>query len=606
MGYILNTADSSFHQAIYRLWGSPIEQKTYFREAALEEAALLLGEKKGLELLFGYASIFEPSGVFAGTAWEDLKGLNPGLTRGTLMAGGTLAAAETLSNLRILGLAGGIYMSPEMTSNEAREYLENLLAHNIDLLAVKDTGSNQHSWNDKNDCAISLMRYLASHCFSPKIFELLERDISNLVAQRPIVVSEVISRVNSACNLAGGNVKCYPTLHTCQQALFSPSELAQRQGDYLQEIKKAGDLSLLTEASQLRDSMLATGLVSLHHAIFLRYIAKEKPYLLEAFFGKTKAARAALRRNFSLICKIIEQIGMEETSQCIFGLYQMFDRQVFTVEVVRELEEIFSDQLAICSPLTKSGKNSRNIKKEILAGLISILGQPLGAAQGFNPTCQSTRLLSYLAQKYPEKLIRLARKLLSSGEIAFVYEGKSISSSNLEHSELKDVAHIDSLSVWMLPHLDAIYGEMLKRATGRGFDPHRWVNSHFYIEGVLPGFAERGKDNEQEFVDLFHQYYFPSSGCIKTHLPQPAGIMAYDRNGRQLGPHAILIQRVEDNQNGEVRVYFYNPNNDSLQHWYNGIMTSVKDHGERHGEASLRFDDFINCLYAFHFPESQF
>ncbi|MBT2679148.1 hypothetical protein J7E38_09040 [Bacillus sp. ISL-35] len=603
MGYILKTADSSFHGALYQLWGSAEEQKKHFREMVLEEAAMLLEENKGLEYLYGYASIFESAGVFAGTVWEDLKGLNPSLTRGTLMAGGSMAAAEALSNLRILALARGVYANPEMTSKEAAAYLENLLALNVDILALGETKKNQKRWKDNDDCAGSLMRYLASCCFSAKIFDLLEQDITNLLAQRPIIVREVISMVNSACNLAHGNVSRHPTLQACQRSLFFPSELARRQGDYLQEIKNAGDLVLLSEASQLRDSMLESGLVSTYHDTFLQYISKEKPYFLEIFFGKSRAARAALKRNFPLIRKITEEITGKEASQSIYGLYHMFERQVFSAEVVRELEAFVCDHSSKVNPLNENSRNRLTRRDQILTGLISILGHPLGAAQGFNPTCQSTRLLSYLSQKYPHKLISMARRLLTSGEIELQFEGQAISSSSLVRCELKDLVHIDSLSAVMLPHLDAIYGEMLKRAAGRDSDPHKWVNSQFHMAGVFPGFAERNKNNEHEFVALFHHFYFAGADTIKKHLPQPAGILMYDRKGNLLGPHAILIQRVEAKQDGDLRVYFFNPNNDSLQHWYNGVMTSVRDNGEQHGEASLRFEDFIKCLYAFHFPD---
>ncbi|WP_139378326.1 hypothetical protein [Mesobacillus jeotgali] len=603
MGYILKTADSSFRRALYQLWGCAEEQKIHFRETVLEEAAMLLGEKKGLEFLYSYAAVFEPAGVFTGTVWEDLKGLNPSLTRGTLLAGGTMAAAEALSNLRILALARGVYINPEMTSSEATGYLENLLALNIDILALGETKKSQKRWKDKDDCAGSLMRYLASCCFSPKIFDLLEQDITNLVAQRPIIVREIISMANSACNLAHGNVSSHPTLHACQRSLFFPSELARRQGDYLKELKNAGDLVLLTEASQLRDSMLESGLVSSYHDTFLQFISKEKPYLLEVFFGKSSAARAALKRNFPLIRKITEEITGKEASQSIYGLYHMFERQVFSAEVVRELEALVSDQSAMVNLFNENNSNRLTLRDQILTGLISILGHPLGAAQGFNPTCQSTRLLSYLSQKYPYKLISMARRLLTSGEIEIQFEGKAISSSDLVRCELKDVGHIDSLSAVMLPHLDAIYGEMLKRAAGRDSDPHKWVNGQFHMAGVLPGFAERNKYNEQEFANLFQYFYVAGAESINKYLPQPAGILMYDRNGNLLGPHAILIQRIEPTQDGDLRVYFFNPNNDSHQHWYNGVMTSVKDYGERHGEASLRFDDFIKCLYAFHFPE---
>jgi hypothetical protein len=34
-----------------------------------------------------------------------------------------------------------------------------------------------------------------------------------------------------------------------------------------------------------------------------------------------------------------------------------------------------------------------------------------------------------------------------------------------------------------------------------------------------------------------------------------------------------------------MRVYFYNPNNDSGQDWGDGIVVSIADNGEDYGEA---------------------
>lgn len=49
-----------------------------------------------------------------------------------------------------------------------------------------------------------------------------------------------------------------------------------------------------------------------------------------------------------------------------------------------------------------------------------------------------------------------------------------------------------------------------------------------------------------------------------------------------------------------MRVYFYNPNNDSGQNWGYGVLVSIQGYGERFGEASLPFDQFASRLYIFH------
>jgi hypothetical protein len=50
-----------------------------------------------------------------------------------------------------------------------------------------------------------------------------------------------------------------------------------------------------------------------------------------------------------------------------------------------------------------------------------------------------------------------------------------------------------------------------------------------------------------------------------------------------------------------MRVYFFNPNNDSGQDWGNGVIVSTAGKGERFGESSLPFEHFASRLYIFHY-----
>ena len=50
-----------------------------------------------------------------------------------------------------------------------------------------------------------------------------------------------------------------------------------------------------------------------------------------------------------------------------------------------------------------------------------------------------------------------------------------------------------------------------------------------------------------------------------------------------------------------MRVYFYNPNNDSGQDWGKGVTVSTEGYGEQHGESSLPIGEFTSRLYIFHY-----
>ncbi len=73
-----------------------------------------------------------------------------------------------------------------------------------------------------------------------------------------------------------------------------------------------------------------------------------------------------------------------------------------------------------------------------------------------------------------------------------------------------------------------------------------------------------------------------------------------DSSADFVGWHAISLMRVALDQNGVMRVYFYNPNNDSGQNWGNGVVVSTQGNGERYGEASLPFPQMVSRLYIFH------
>jgi len=82
--------------------------------------------------------------------------------------------------------------------------------------------------------------------------------------------------------------------------------------------------------------------------------------------------------------------------------------------------------------------------------------------------------------------------------------------------------------------------------------------------------------------------------------PQPAGIAVTDAQQTFVGWHAIAILRVAEDQSGRMRVYFYNPNNDSGQDWGDGVVVSTSGQGERYGEGSLEFEAFLSRVYLFH------
>lgn len=606
MGLYLFSSENSFQKAFQQLLQAPLFSKKLYQETVLNEAMNLLKEPNGLGKVYQYAPLFDEAGLFLGKPWEDVRKLDATLVRGTLHAGGSTATAESLSDLRILAIAKGDYVHPGMTSQEAAEFLTKVLALNIDLLIMKETEENRVKQLYKDEQASKLLYFISEHCFSSRVYENLYQEVDNLAVQRPIITKKIMKLIASAQKLAGGLDEISSKLRKYERAVYSPSDLATGPLEsYEQKLKSFDDSSLMREAEQFRITMVQTGLVSPYHVVLLHYLNNEKPHLLKEMLAVNDLARVNLQSNFTFISSLIASCITIKTKRSIYGLLQFLQRDIFTPELVKELENLMNTQISESIENSLSSVHQLGSKEAMLALLISdmvnILGTPLGVGQGFNPTCQSTRAISYWAQKEPILLLKMLNGFLKSHNITFTFEGREISTNTISPVPLEDTTNIDAISLLLVPHLDAIYFELLKLADGRGQDAHKWINPAFHMTGIWPGFSDVYSD--LEFQTNFRRYYHPLyNPNVNEGLPQPAGITIYNRLGQVLGAHAILIQRIAVDPSGIVRVYFYNPNNDSLQIWGKAIQTSVTGNGESEGESSLPFEEFITFLYAFHFP----
>ena len=188
------------------------------------------------------------------------------------------------------------------------------------------------------------------------------------------------------------------------------------------------------------------------------------------------------------------------------------------------------------------------------------------------------------------------------------FEGTPINSADLP-AGLAGTGPIDAdpVSVLLVAHLDRIYAEMGRLCAGRPGDPHTWINPQFHGWWVSRDCAvavdvATGKlADYDDFLRRFFAAYHPDyNGGRPMGHPQPAGIAVTDAQQTFVGWHAIAILRVAEDQSGRMRVYFYNPNNDSGQDWGDGVVVSTSGQGERYGEGSLEFEAFLSRVYLFH------
>ncbi len=194
------------------------------------------------------------------------------------------------------------------------------------------------------------------------------------------------------------------------------------------------------------------------------------------------------------------------------------------------------------------------------------------------------------------------------GFIEVPFEGEVIRSDQLENGLLTTIdLDLDPVSLVLVPSLDRIYNALMVKVALRNEDGHKWVNPALYGRWVSTGFTsvfdmESNVVNYEDFVRRFFSTHHPTfNDGYALMYPNPVGLIITNTHADLLGMHAVSIQRIAQDPKGQLRIYFYNTNNEGRQNWGQGISPSVSEHGEEEGESSLPFNQFVSRLYAFHY-----
>ena len=371
-------------------------------------------------------------------------------------------------------------------------------------------------------------------------------------------------------------------------------------------------VALQSEATGFARSMHDTGLVSPYHATFVRHILESQDALLTEALGLSSTGRDCLLCYKDLVHELINEGVYPETAQGLYGLALMLERGIlYQPPLAPALWR--QARLSICPQARERIRLAYGYQPQpkawLLQGVLNMLGQPLGVGQGNNPTCQSARALSMWAYNDPDYLLQMVAWAARDNEIIMHFEGCPVSSSGSQGGVASEVTlDLDPVSLVVVPHLDRIYAEMGRLCTDRQGDPHQWVNPEFHGWSAGRGFrinvdvATGHLEDLDTFLRHFYASYHPYyNGNQPLIHPQPAGVAVTDSAARFIGWHAITILRVTLDPEEVMRVYFFNPNNDSGQNWGDDVVVSTSRKGERFGEASLPFEQFASRLYIFHF-----
>ena len=612
--------ENLLENALTKLERAPGFTKGNHQGRVLDTARRLAGRDGGLECLYDRITRLESAGIFEGSDWAHAEILQPLVAVNTLWhADRATATLEILSELRFLAVATGAVTSHQLTSEQARHFLSQVLALNLSVLFEGESEA-QRTRNEALGVSVrGLFQFLAEHIGFENILDRLIEEIWRILTQRPIQVNSVKAMIGQiAMCLYNPDIELGGAGRGADQlisALYGPT-LGCREDPgiavYAERLEAMDLNALRTEAGSFARAMHDTGLVSPYMPVFLRHVLDMNSDLLPTALGLSRTGQDCLLCYQDLVQTLIRKAIFPETADAVYGLALLLERGILYMPPIAPA--IWRQIYLALSPENNARietifGTAHPARVFFLAGLLNVLGQPFGVGQGDNPTCQSARAISMWSYSDPDYLMQVVAWAARDDEIVMHFEGKPLSSKELGAGMALLPPHdVDVVSMILVPHIDRIYMEMGRLCAGRGDDPHRWVNPELHGWWVGRGCriavdVPTGKLSDYEgfvrdFIAAYHPYYNGNQPVIH---PQPAGIAVTDSLGRFVGWHAITITRIAIDQNEVMRAYFFNPNNDSGQDWGHEARVSTHGNGEYHGEASLPVDLFASRLYLFHF-----
>nr|WP_283101709.1 hypothetical protein [Halomonas populi] len=585
-----------------------------------DTARRVMLQEGGCAAIEARAQALDEAGVFNGSDWAAPQLLVPALTPHSLGSRDPdMVVIEALSELRLLAVARGEYTHPLISSEQAHHYLTQVLAINLGLLFSSPSEAERESQGRLAVMTRLLFRHLADRIGYEHVIDRMIDEIWRILQQRPIQVDPIkrmitqiaACRANPEIDLGSsgqGADRLISSLYGATQACREDPGIEV----YRERLEAMDSGALQYEATGFARAMHDTGLVSPYHTALLRHLLDHGDYLLSEALGLSATGRDCLLCYRQLIEALVKEAVYAETSQAVYGLALMLERGIlYQSPLAPALWRQLALPLSEWSQLrirTAYGEGT-NPRARLLEGVLCMLGQPLGVGQGNNPTCQSARALSMWAYNDPDYLLQMVAWAARDDEIIIHFEGQPISSMASLSGVAKELPmDLDAVSLLVVPHLDRIYAEMGRRCLEREGDPHRWVNPEFHgwwagrgfriNVDVATGHLSELEDFVRHFYACYHPYYNGNQPLIH---PQPAGIAITDSAARFIGWHAITILRATLDPQDVMRLYFFNPNNDSGQNWGDGVVVSTAGNGERFGEASLPFEEFASRLYIFHY-----
>lgn len=639
-----------FDAALARLEEAPSFSKSRHQPEVHQLASELIRSDDGMKALATRAHRFDPAGVLADGPWADPQKLVESLVAGSFRAPDPYPTLESLSELRMLAIAQGRVPDAPLSSEEATEFLERILALNLDAIVGQETEELRANKDvrEGRKVAARLFHLILDELPHAEVIHKVVDEIDDVCAQRPIWTHHVRKTIRLVSRMRGAESMDSEKLRRYQRAIFGPSPLSEAEpdpSDYRRALRTVDEDTLGTEIAAFATSLRGTGLASAHHAVLLRHLARTDPDRMAEALGLDDAGRAELTANMHLAKRLVDIAIHPSTAQTAYGFARLLERNLLSMDDVaaglRRLIDLDLDpDVKKVLLATRDSQDGVPANAVLVGGAMRVLGQPLGVGQGHNPTCQAARGISLWSQHRPGYLLETVAHAARDGNLVVPFEGDLLESKNIGGGLAPKLdPDLDPVSLVLVPHLDRLYDEMMRRVAIRPEDGHKWVNPALYGRLVPNGFAAAFEKltgrvvGHADFVRRFYATHHPEyNGGHELIFPNPVGLVVTNTHGGLVGFHAVTVQRIghepasvpvatgthesrdtpggTDGQappgrkevgRGSLRVYFYNPNNEGRQDWGQGIKVSIRGHGEREGESSLPFHEFLSRIYAFHY-----
>ncbi len=284
------------------------------RAAVLDMARRCMLSDGGVEAVYARIEQLELSGVFEGTDWADPDNLQAAMAGRTLKLSDTATAMlEALNHLRMLAVAKRDYFHPRIASEQAHNFLSQVVGLNLDLVfANADEASRMRAGNMDAVCR-KLYAHIVRNIGHDSILDTLIAEIWRLLAQRPIVVDDIKAMIAQISvwlvdgNVGQGTDGVTSVASTGSggwgadrlvSAVFGPTSGCREDPGidvYKARISAMDTAGLAKEAIAFARAIHDTGLVSAYHALFLRHILAHAPALIPDALGLSSTGADALK-----------------------------------------------------------------------------------------------------------------------------------------------------------------------------------------------------------------------------------------------------------------------------------------------------------------------